>query len=314
MDPISNSIPIESQRKAMLDSLFHTKWDLEEIFFGSHWTRRMKRWLYFFPFYLKFFLTERHLIPEKVLAFNTFWGRKFFIHSGDMESILLTCESKRLVNAEARLSLYLIKHLKTSDCFYDAGAAFGFYTMLAMDLSVGQIHAFEPDTRIFRDLQKNALGASNVFTNNTALSDQDGDAVLFKNTKGSATNSIIPEVAETYKSILHAKYHNEPVKTVTLDQYTTTNTPPTFVKIDVEGGESLVIKGGRQTFAKYHPTIAMEVWGGERGETFSKKGVDLLQQLGYKAFKISETGEAEPMSIVDYFSIKSLENLIFMHQ
>ena len=302
------------KNKAMLESLSQVPWNLDEVFFGVNWKKRIKRWLYFFPNYCRFYLTMLHLIPERDLIFKTFWGRKFSFGSGDGETIFLG--SNRMFNAEARLTMFLIKHLKETDVFYDAGASYGFYTMLAQELRAAQIHAFEPDRKVFMYLQKNAGSSHNVYLNNVALAECVRETILFKNGTGSFVNSIIPEVSSYYKKSVKVvdTQENEVVQTITLDQYVSAhpNSIPTILKLDVEGAESLVISGGLQVLNQFHPCIAMEIWEGEQGKNFSQKAVSLLEKLSYKPYRITEIGNIEFVNSLDFHYVNLFDNIIFL--
>jgi len=51
-------------------------------------------------------------------------------------------------------------------------------------------------------------------------------------------------------------------KAITLDQYMENYSFPTFIKLDVEGGEAQAIEGAYNSLKEQSPVIAMEVWGG----------------------------------------------------
>ncbi len=58
------------------------------------------------------------------------------------------------------------------------------------------------------------------------------------------------------------------------------------MKIDVEGGESLVLKGGLELLKKYSPMIIMEFLP----DYLHREAVDILFNSGYRAFKIDNDG------------------------
>lgn len=63
-----------------------------------------------------------------------------------------------------------------------------------------------------------------------------------------------------------------------------------FMKIDVEGYESLVIKGALETIKKCKPVIIMEVWANHHGSVdmdFTKKTFQELLDVGYSVANVS---------------------------
>jgi FkbM family methyltransferase len=62
-----------------------------------------------------------------------------------------------------------------------------------------------------------------------------------------------------------------------------------FIKIDVEGYESLVIKGAMETIKRCKPVITMEVWKDHHGNTdieYTKNQFKSLLDIGYNVFQI----------------------------
>jgi hypothetical protein len=83
------------------------------------------------------------------------------------------------------------------------------------------------------------------------------------------------------------------IETTTLDNYLKNHNKPTIIKLDVEGTESLVIKGGYEFFKNNSPIIAMEVWSSKEGGEISMKAVEKLRELGYKSHLINKEGDLE---------------------
>lgn len=86
------------------------------------------------------------------------------------------------------------------------------------------------------------------------------------------------------------------------------------IKIDVEGGESGVIDGGRDFFNTYLNYIVMEYLSAERGNSSHIKAQDILHQMGYRAFTISNSGQLIAChSIDDHLSKEKIDsdNIVF---
>lgn len=108
------------------------------------------------------------------------------------------------------------------------------------------------------------------------------------------SSSIINEVKLFLKRELNFK--NE-VKclSINLDDYIKINKPPTFIKMDIEGSEVFAIRGGLNFFKNYSPIILMEVilsdaFGKEK-QILSKEAVFMLLNLGFKMYRITESGD-----------------------
>jgi hypothetical protein len=69
------------------------------------------------------------------------------------------------------------------------------------------------------------------------------------------------------------------VETVSLDHLIAEGwAPPLIIKIDVEGAELRVLRGGRRLFAERRPILLLEIFG-DRPQTFA-----LLEEFGYQCF------------------------------
>lgn len=145
--------------------------------------------------------------------------------------------------------------LSQGDLFIDVGAHIGYYTIYACGRvgESGSVIAIEPDKRNLRVLYKNveAVKASNVRVVEAAAG-FNGSLYL-----QSRPNPL-------YNSTTKSKdYHGqEEVKSVSLDTLSEDVTLPeygkVYVKIDVEGGERDVIRGGSSFLKRYRPTLIVE--------------------------------------------------------
>jgi hypothetical protein len=69
------------------------------------------------------------------------------------------------------------------------------------------------------------------------------------------------------------------VPSVTLDSLLDVFSPPTLLKVDVEGHELPVLAGGRRLLAEHRPTVLCEV-----GETDAGSFASMFTGLGYDLF------------------------------
>ena len=91
-------------------------------------------------------------------------------------------------------------------------------------------------------------------------------------------NFVIDELAFKYKEI--------EVQTRTLDSF---NYKPDFIKIDAEGSEPFILKGGMKTILEYKPTIMIE-------EMKDYDYSNILLPLGYEKIK-PENKEDDPVYV-----------------
>jgi FkbM family methyltransferase len=261
---------------------------------GGSLARKLRKLSLFGGRYVRWAAARAGLRPGLV-ELTLFWGARMRVpYSDDADFVTFY-----LVGApggpEYKLARWFIRNLKPEDSFYDAGASYGFYTMLASEFlgPRGEIHAFEPLPEIHARLAANAPGARVV---NAALWDEGGTATLYRNPISDSFNTLDPEAAALGAGAAGPRLE---VSCVTLDAYAKAHRPPTVIKIDVEGGEKRLIAGGLETLRGSRPAIAMEVWPGENGERFSLPACRALLELGYAAHRIDEDGTTSPLAAAD---------------
>ena len=162
----------------------------------------------------------------------------------------------------------------------DVGANYGVYT-LSMAQAVGptgHVWAFEPASSTACLLAEGiaANGFSHITLERSALSNTGGSAQLSLNDH-SELNALLHDEQSTGTS--------ETVTLVTLDDrmesYGWTNIE--FVKIDAEGEEANILKGGRRFFAELSPLVLYEVKAGDR---VHMELVRDFAALGYKSYRL----------------------------
>jgi FkbM family methyltransferase len=228
-----------------------------------------------------------------------FYDKEFytFLYDADASSLYFF---STLYGEEIKIIKFLIKNLNENDIFYDIGAEVGLYTSLALEFCK-EVHSFEPMPKSFEILNQRFGNHKNVYLNNFALSDQEGIAEFCE---GSTT--IVEDVRQKYKK------QNSLIKVEikTLDFYINSHRVPTYIKMDIEGAEYLVIKGGEKIFTENSLIIAMEVLGDEFLD-ISLRAVNLLLDFGYKIFKINFGGELESCKYEEIKKSKGVCNYVF---
>jgi FkbM family methyltransferase len=181
---------------------------------------------------------------------------------------------------------------------YDVGAFQGIFTMFFAS-RCAQVISYEPNSRNYARLVENIRlnGLNNVIVRKLGL-DSKADIVelVFMPLMPGGGSVDKKTIAQRKRS--HTTVVGEQIQITTLDQDIAQAglPPPEFVKIDVEGLELAVLKGGARTLAAYHPALFLEM----HGETLREKKrkvteiVDWLTQAGYKNVVHVETQTITP--------------------
>ncbi len=216
-----------------------------------------------------------------------------------------------LGDREFNLTKFLIKNLQPNDIFYDIGANYGFYSILAEEIiTTGQIHTFEPNPDVFKYLQKNC--DTNITSlNNVALNQTNTRSKFYIPFKKDLSQSGYASITKPNLKAPSSHYKKVTVSSITLDYYCKNNKPPTIIKLDVEGSELLVLNGGEKTIKNNNPLIIMEVWGNKEGKNISKQAIEKLKNLDYKIYKIDKNGDLLNINKIHFNKIDDFDNYVF---
>jgi FkbM family methyltransferase len=176
----------------------------------------------------------------------------------------------------------------------DIGANLGtFCVPLAQKIPALKFHAFEPQRIIYYQLCANTIinSLGNVYTYEAGLSNQEADLELDVPDYATETNigafSIDKEVRENEYEC-KTSGGKEKMILMTLDGIGFENVR--LIKIDVEGHELEVIKGGIETIKKNnYPPIIFEAWTWK--PWFEPKRKALLEYLEGHGYKIQQLGQ-----------------------
>lgn len=178
--------------------------------------------------------------------------------------------------------------------FYDIGSNWGWFSLMLASRPgfKGKIHAFEPYpptyadvTSMFEQAGINGLGQCH----NIALTDQ----------KGTASISLPDHVHSGCATISSSGTGTASIQTTTLDDFC--QDPPDIMKVDVEGFELQVFKGGRNAIAKHKPMIFFENKRDKEDVSQTMKPILVLEELGYEFFHLAwlRTVDGKPCLIGD---------------
>jgi len=148
--------------------------------------------------------------------------------------------------------------LADGSVFIDVGANAGYFTLIAAQCvgDSGKVLSIEPNPSVAKQLKVNVERSrlSNVIIEEAACSDSQSPLTLY-----------IPDESKLGQASLSkanaGSIESVNVRSVTLDQLILDNAleTVTFVKIDVEGAELMVLRGMTETLRRYKPIIVLEL-------------------------------------------------------
>jgi FkbM family methyltransferase len=178
----------------------------------------------------------------------------------------------------------LLKIIKPGDICWDIGANIGFYTCLlaAQVGDNGTVLAFEPASRTYGYLHENV--SLNQFTNvtvvNKGLGDKQEQRHLYYSKAGLAEGTASLKYDD-------GRVASERVTLDTIDNLINELPAPEFVKIDVEGYQLEVLRGGEHFLKTHAPLLMAELKDvGETNRDIFEEIEDYVTDLGYQLYKI----------------------------
>jgi FkbM family methyltransferase len=151
--------------------------------------------------------------------------------------------------------------VNSNSIVWDIGSNLGLFALpAALRATRGRVYAFEPDVELVANFLRSLglprnrqLAASSLCL---AVSNEDGIAA-FQIAKFSRAMNKLEAVGKWNDSQVLVEELRS-VVTMRIDTLAKTLSPPTVLKIDVEGAEVNVLEGGEITIAKYRPVMLVE--------------------------------------------------------
>ena len=179
-----------------------------------------------------------------------------------------------------------LDNVRQGDTVIDVGANVGYYTLLAAQRvgPRGKVIAFEPDPESFSFLKRKveANGFTNVVLEQRALSNSRGRLRLYLAGENRGDHRIFP--AEESRDAVE-------VEALPLDDYLQDSASVSFIKIDTQGAEGVIVEGMLRTLrAQDDPTSVVEFWpyGLSRGRYPSTRLLEYFETLGFDMYAIDE--------------------------
>ena len=147
----------------------------------------------------------------------------------------------------------------------------------------GCVFAFEPQRKLYDYLTRISaiLSWENVVVEHLALAGTNGTALLNIpiNRKSKGTSPGASLVKNFDRDQLK---ETETVHTETLDSYCLRNNiKPDFLKIDTEGNELAIFKGGKTILKRFKPIIYVEIEARHAGEEKVTETIEFMETLEY---------------------------------
>jgi len=159
---------------------------------------------------------------------------------------------------EIKQTRYFKSLLTPGSVVFDVGANVGYYSLISAPLvgPGGRVYAFEPASQQFALLKNNASrnGLCQILPHKLALSEKSGQAILHLEDEFNTGTASLRQAGPIDRL-------DEIVTCTTLDDFADSQVLDRLdvVKIDVEGNELTVLRGGRRTLEMFHPTLLVEV-------------------------------------------------------
>lgn len=223
-----------------------------------------------------------------------FFGKQVNIELPSSTDIYLTGGKSH--GSEIRLAEFMIRTLREGDHFLDIGAHIGYFTLLANELlgDDGRIEAFEPAKESFALLQQNTVSCLSIRIHQYAVSDNT-EALVFYEFPSMYAEYNTRDISQFNDASWIASFPPQKVSVscTTIDMMTANGDfHPSVIKIDVEGGEYQVVRGGTNYLANNSPTVVMEYVSGKRTNTAHVLAIDLLRSHAYLPHIITAGGQS----------------------
>jgi FkbM family methyltransferase len=180
---------------------------------------------------------------------------------------------------------YLRSAIENGQTVFDIGAhkAGYLYYMLKQVGRNGKVFVFEPQSILYQYIikLKTLFLWENVTIEHLALSDSKGRATLYipKRRSKQVSSPGATIVEQTERSDIA---FTEMVSTETLDSYCNQNNiEPDFLKIDVEGNELRILRGGLDILKRCRPKIYVEIEARHVGQEQVLETFRFMESLGY---------------------------------
>ncbi len=199
---------------------------------------------------------------------------------------------------DTELMKIIDEHIREDSVVWDIGANVGVFAFAAASVAKkGSSLAVEADIWLAQLIRKSLLlkenGGLSIQVLPCAIADRNGVATFLIANRGRASNAL---EAVGGRSQTGGVRERVTVPTLTLDTLLDFFNPPTFIKIDVEGAEAIILNGASRLLTEIRPTIYIEV-----GREANKEVTSIFRRNSYELFDGSKPiQEQEPAGSCAY--------------
>ena len=211
---------------------------------------------------------------------------------------------------EPHIKRAISKYVKEGDTLIDVGAHIGYFSLLMAYFGGPscRLYSFEPNPEVFTRLVQNVRNNTyneRVITVSAALSDEMGTKTFFVDDAGSNLGTFKPANDRKGKWL--------EIDVTTLDniisEYSLSNV--SFMKLDVEGAELSVLRGGKEFFKKNRPVIVCEV-SSRQYKLFGHTVQDLQKWAMQNKYALSFLGGFQEQHVPNSNPTYSLQDAILV--
>ena len=149
-----------------------------------------------------------------------------------------------------------VQDVQSGDVVLDCGANVGVFTRLALDRGASKVIAIEPAPENIESLHRNfkpEIAAGKVVIVQKGVWDKDDVLTLRRDPTNTAADSFVMLKDARDGIQVPLTTIDKMVAGLKLDKVD-------YIKMDIEGAEQRALKGGRETIAKYHPTLSLSAY------------------------------------------------------
>lgn len=199
---------------------------------------------------------------------------------------------------DSELLAIIDEYIRDDSVIWDIGANVGVFAFGAASIAKnGFTLAVEADIWLAQLMRKSLHLKENAELNMQilpcAIADKNGVATFLISSRGRASNALETTGGRSQFGVIREK---NTVPTLTMDTLLDFSDAPTFIKIDVEGAEVIVLEGSEKVLQQVRPIIYIEV-GSEANEKVTK----IFQANDYVLFDGSKpVKEQQPQSFCTF--------------
>lgn len=140
----------------------------------------------------------------------------------------------------------------------DIGANIGLTSLFYIELGASEVHAIEPIQELFNRINK--IQCPRIITHHCAISDYCGTGEIIISKAHNQGHSLNPDWPTIFSNVFTGKQKKEVIQVTTLDELYPDKTFD-FIKIDVEGVEDKLVRGGVHFWKRhYNATLQVEIY------------------------------------------------------